>query len=125
MDNTNPSSAQTIPAEDIAKGKTIAILAYCTLIGFIIAIIMHQSEKTKFGAFHIRQALGLFIFGVGGVIVLMAIGWIMWFLWFLLPIVQITLLVFVILGIVNAAGGNVKKIPLIGDLSEKMLSGIQ
>lgn len=125
MDTNNFTAETVIPAEDINKGKTIAILAYCTLIGFIIAIIMHQSEKTKYGAFHIRQALGLFIFGVGGIIVLMVIGMVMWFLWFLLPIIQITLLVLVILGIVNAAGGKAKKLPLIGDLSEKMLAGIQ
>jgi uncharacterized membrane protein len=125
MNVNNPATEPVIPAEDIAKGKTIAILAYCTLIGFIIAIIMHQSEKTKYGAFHIRQALGLFIFGVGGVLVLMAIGMVLWFLWFLLPIVQITLLVFVILGIINAANGKAKGLPLIGAVSEKMLAGIQ
>jgi uncharacterized membrane protein len=125
MDYNNPTAEPVIPAEDINKGKTIAILAYCTLIGFIIAIIMHSSDKTKFGAFHIRQALGLFIFGVGSVIVLMIIGWVLWFLWFLLPIVQITLLVFVIMGIINAANGKAKGLPLIGNLSDKMLSGIQ
>ncbi len=125
MNYNNPSADPIIPIEDINKGKTIAILAYCTLIGFIIAIIMHQSEKTKYGAFHIRQALGLFIFGVGAILVLTAIGWFMWFLWVLLPVIQISLLVFVILGIVNAANGKAKKLPLIGDLSDKMLAGIQ
>lgn len=125
MDTNNPTAELVIPAEDIAKGKTIAILAYCTLIGFIIAIIMHSSEKTKYGAFHIRQALGLFIFGVGGILVLMAIGMVLWFLWFLVPVIQISLLVFVILGIMNAANGKSKGLPLIGALSEKMLAGIQ
>jgi uncharacterized membrane protein len=125
MDYTNPNAAQTIPQEDINRGKTIAILAYCTLIGFIVAIIMHQSEKTKYGAFHIRQALGLIIFGVGSIIVLMGIGVVLWFLWFLVPLVQLTLLIFLILGIVNAASGKVQGIPLIGKLSDKMLSGIQ
>ena len=42
--------------------KTVAILSYCTLIGFIIAIVMNSSKKSKLGAFHLRQVLGIIIF---------------------------------------------------------------
>lgn len=126
MDYTNPNVPPVPPAaDDVTKGKTVAILSYCTLIGWIIAIILHQSDKTKFGAYHLRQALGLFIFGIGTVIVLMVLGWILVFLFFLAPIVQIGILVFLILGIINAANGQSKPLPLIGELSNKMLAGIQ
>lgn len=125
MDYNNPNVPPVNPLDDVNRGKTIAILSYCTLIGWIIAIIMHQSEKTKFGAFHLRQALGLFIFTVITVVTLSILGWVLWFLWFLLPLVQLTLLVFVILGIINAANGKMQGLPLIGTLSDKMLSGIQ
>ncbi len=125
MDYTNPNQEQAISAEDIAKGKTIAILAYCTLIGFIIALIMHQSEKTRYGAYHIRQALGLIIFAVGAAIVIVPLVAIIWPLFFLIPVLQLSVLTCMILGIVNTANGKVKGLPLIGDLSNKMLSGIQ
>lgn len=48
--------------ENIDKSKNVAIVAYLTIIGSVIAIFMNQEEdKTEFGSFHIRQALGLFI----------------------------------------------------------------
>jgi uncharacterized membrane protein len=129
MDYNNPNVPPYMPpvnpADDVTRGKTIAILSYCTLIGWIIAIIMHQSEKTRYGAFHLRQGLGLFIFAVGAMMVLGIIGLVMLFLWALLPFIQLTLLVFMILGIINAAGGKMQGLPLIGKLSDKMLAGIQ
>lgn len=121
----NTNDTIPLPPDDIAKGKTIAILSYCTLLGWIIAIILHQSEKTRYGAFHLRQGLGLFIFLIGGILAVTGIGIVLWFLWVLVPVLQIALLVGIILGIINAANGQAKKLPLIGDLSEKMLSGIQ
>ncbi len=52
---------QTTPQED--PGKTVAILSYCTLIGFIIALVLNgeQKNKSELGVFHIRQALGIFL----------------------------------------------------------------
>jgi len=111
------------PPQAADNGKTVAILAYVTLIGFIIAIIMHTSgtNKTRLGAFHLRQALGLFIMYIAGLFLLMIISMVMWFLWALIPIWGLCAFVFLILGIVNAANGQEKPIPLIGGLSEKML----
>lgn len=46
--------------QDIAKGKTTAIIAYLTIIGTIIAIFMNQDDnKSNFASFHIRQGLGI------------------------------------------------------------------
>lgn len=126
MDYTNPNVPPVPPAvDDVTKGKTVAILSYCTLIGWIIAIILHQSDKTKFGAYHLRQALGLFIIGVGSAIVISILGWLLFFLFFLIPFINIGMLVLLIIGIINAANGQTKPLPLIGELSNKMLSGIQ
>jgi uncharacterized membrane protein len=48
--------------KNIDKSKNVAIVAYLTIIGSVIAIFMNQEEdRTEFGSFHIRQALGLFI----------------------------------------------------------------
>ena len=48
--------------ENTDKSKNTAIVAYLTLIGAVVAIFMNQDEnKSEFGSFHIRQALGLFL----------------------------------------------------------------
>lgn len=47
---------------DIEKGKNTAIVSYLTIVGSIIAIFMNQDEnRSEFGSFHIRQALGIFL----------------------------------------------------------------
>ena len=43
------------------SGKTVAIIAHLTFIGWIIAIIMNSSNKTEIGSFYIRQTLGIFL----------------------------------------------------------------
>ena len=45
----------------IEQGKNIAIVSYITIIGAIAAIFMNQENKNEFAAFHIRQALGIFV----------------------------------------------------------------
>lgn len=48
--------------ESITKeSKTIATVAYITIVGTLIAIFMNADDKTEFASFHIRQALGIFI----------------------------------------------------------------
>lgn len=51
----------SVPAED----RTVAILTYLTIIGFIIAIVIHSSKKTALGSFHLRQGLGLIAAATG------------------------------------------------------------
>jgi len=129
MENTQNQQ----PANQQTDGKTIAIVSYLTFIGWIIAIVMHSSNKTAIGAYHIRQSLGLWCFSIALYIVLFivqiallaiapVIGIIFSFLWF---IIWIGILVFWIMGLVNAINGNAKPIPLIGGLSEKIFAGIK
>src|SRR4051812_27953393 len=51
------SDAYATATED----RTVAILSYLTVFGFIIAVVLNSSRKTQLGAFHLRQALGLFL----------------------------------------------------------------
>lgn len=41
------------------KGKISAVIAYITMLGWVIALFMNRDPKNEFSAFHIRQALGL------------------------------------------------------------------
>lgn len=109
MDTAMPPSQ---PAASSTEDKTVAIVAYLTLIGFIVAIIMHSSKKTQIGAYHLRQALGLFIAGI-------VLGWIPFLNLLVLPV----LFVFWLLGFINAIKGEMKPIPLVGPMFEKWFAG--
>ncbi|KAA3620735.1 MAG: hypothetical protein DWP94_11855 [Flavobacterium sp.] len=100
-------------------GKTIAIISYVTLIGWIIALLMHNNDKTDFGAFHIRQSLGIICVAVALAIVNAVVG-IVIFAW----IIQIAILVFWILGILSAIQGEKKPVPLLGEQFQQWFKGI-
>jgi len=111
MSTTPETPAPAATTED----RTVAILAYITIIGFIIAIVMHGSKKTALGAFHLRQALGLFITAIVGWIglAITVVGLV------LIPFFGLAILVFAIMGLVAAAGGQQKPLPLLGDKYQK------
>lgn len=104
-------------------GKTVGIIAYLTLIGWIIALVMHSSNKTEFGAYHIRQMLGIALVGfalyVIGVVITIAIGngIIAW-------IFQIAIVVFWLLGFIGAVQGEKKPVPLLGEQFQQWFKGI-
>ena len=55
---------EAFDANNPESGKTVAILAHITFLGWIIAIIMNSSNKTELGSFYIRQTLGIFLIGI-------------------------------------------------------------
>lgn len=57
--NTTTSTAPFNSAT--TDDKTTAIVSYLTLIGFVVAVIMHGSKKTRLGSYHLRQSLGLML----------------------------------------------------------------
>ena len=100
------------------NGKTIGIIAYLTLIGWIIALIMHNSNKTEFGAFHLRQMLGIMIFSfvfslVASFLGISIISW----------IVQLGVIVYWILGFIGAVQGEMKLVPM-GDKFQEWFKAI-
>lgn len=114
------------PGAPVDDGKTVAILAYCTLIGFIIAIVMHGNSKTKLGAYHLRQALGLLILGIGMAIVGGILAFILfWIMPFLASLIWLVvwggMLFLLIMGLVNAANAQEKPVPIVGKTIEKIL----
>ena len=118
MNNTTPD------AQDIEKGKTIAILSYITLIGWVIAYIMHTNTQTKFGAFHLRQALGLMIITIATYVISFGFIFISYYLFAAFRLVNVGVFVLIIMGIINAANGKMKAVPVLGDFFDKTFSGI-
>jgi len=113
--------------------KTIGIVAYVTLIGFIIAIVMNsdkKDEEKKFGAYHLRQSLGLIITSIGlmiGISIITAIlsaisfGLGLTLSGILFPLMYLGILALLIIGIINASNGEKKPLPLVGEFIEKTL----
>lgn len=86
------------------SGKTVAIIAHITLIGWIIALVMNNGNKTEIGSFYIRQVLGIMLLGfvLGIIPVVNLVAWIVPFvLW--------------IISLIGAFGGKQKPVLLVGD----------
>ena len=114
------------PVTPVAEDRTVAILSYITIIGFIIAIVMHGSKKTHLGSFHLRQALGLFVTGVALWVPCLVISFIPFvnFLMLLVwPVFFIGMLVLVIMGLIAAANGQEKPVPIFGANYQKWFAG--
>ena len=109
-----------------AEDRTVAILTYITIIGFIIAIVMHSSKKTALGTFHLRQGLGLFITSVVIWIPCLIISFIpfvnllMVVVW---PVVGLSLFVLWLLGLIAAVNGQQKLMPVVGEHYQKWFAG--
>jgi len=115
-----PPSA-TAPAAS-TEDRTVAILTYITLIGFIVAIVMHGSKKTALGTFHLRQGLGLFLTGLGLWIPCLIISFIpfvnllMIVVW---PVLGLSLFALWVLGLIGAVNGQQKPLPVVGEYYQK------
>ncbi|HYC69745.1 MAG TPA: hypothetical protein VEB66_00975 [Opitutaceae bacterium] len=115
MENPPPATATPAPVVETGEDKTVAILSYLTIVGFIIALIMHGQKKTQLGAFHLRQTLGFVItgFAIGVVSVVPILGW-------LIAILSMPVFfVFWIMGLVSAIQGKLKPVPLVGEHFQK------
>lgn len=83
-------------------GKTKAIVAHITLIGWIIALVLNSQEKDEYASFYIRQMLGLLIISFLGFIPLLGL------------IFGIAALVLWIISLIGAASGEMKALPVVG-----------
>ncbi len=105
--NQNLSSPVTSGQKNIG----LAIVAY---ILFFIPLLTEQ-KNDPFVKYHVRQGLVLFIVEC----VYMFIGWLPVFYWLSWPIGLVALTLF-IMGIINAASGQEKPLPLVGQLAERV-----
>jgi uncharacterized membrane protein len=117
MDNTTP--AQTPPPPAAGEDKTVAIISYITLIGFIAAIVIHNGKKTKLGAYHLRQVLGLMLTWVAVVVCSFILAFIPFIGWLTSRALFIALLVLWVMGLIAAINGQMKPMPVVGELYQK------
>jgi hypothetical protein len=119
---------------DLDKGdKLVAILAYITLIGFIIGLLLNQNKKggeRNFNAFHLRQGLGLVVFElalyaafsvVETILLSISVG----LFYFALKAIELgivlVLLIFIYNGVSSVLNNVRKPLPFIGKYAVRIL----
>jgi uncharacterized membrane protein len=106
------------------KNKTLAIVAYITLIGWVIAYLQYksQAEKSPLVRYHLTQALGIFIFAIALSIVTTIIASIIPSLGSILSIAGLLPLILLIFGIISASNEVQNPVPAVGKLFENKFS---
>lgn len=102
--------------QDINANKTMGILAY---FGLLVLVPIFTARQSRFAMFHAEQGItlciGCHIIGILAVVLGMipAVGWVFSLIF---GLVGILFLVLMILGIINAANGQAKELPILGKL---------
>ena len=117
MDTTTP--AQTPPPATGGEDKTVAIVSYLTLIGFLVAIIIHSNKKTKLGAYHLRQMLGFMLTVIAVAFCEIILVFIPILGWLAIFVLWIFMLVCWIIGLIAAINGQMKPMPVVGPMYQK------
>jgi uncharacterized membrane protein len=111
-----PVTDATKPAADNSDHKLFAILGYILPFLFFLPLLNDKSKHNAFARFHANQQLILLILGIGVhflatpfLFMLLGYGGYMFS-----SLLNLALLVFVILGVINAAQDEMKELPLIG-----------
>lgn len=112
LTNTPDSTGEFDP-QDVQNNKVMAVLAY---IGILVLVPILAAKESRYARFHANQGMVLFVAGIAVSVatsILSAIH-----LWILSGIASalsgILLFVLMIIGIVNAAQGRAKELPIIG-----------
>ncbi len=97
-----------------AKAKFISILSYLTLLGWLIATVLHGSQKSSYTIFHLKQSLGLII--TGAILALIPlIGWLL----------NIAILFAWFYALFHVIQGHKQKVPFLGDFYQQHLDFIK
>ena len=99
--------------KEVLEGKPYAILAYLWILCLVPLIL---KKENKFALFHAKQGLVLFIgeLAISFIAVIPILGWMILFLGTML------FGVLSLIGIVQVLVGNFWKMPVVGDIAEKI-----
>jgi uncharacterized membrane protein len=102
-----PKAAATVSKADIEKNKVNGILCYLGIL-IIIPFVNEEAKKSAYVKFHLNQGLVLTIAWIvsGFVVWVPIIGWLL----------GIALFVIWIMGLIGAAQGEMKRVPLLGNI---------
>jgi uncharacterized membrane protein len=113
-----PAAEAATPAANdaIGDGKLYAILGYILPFLFFLPMVIDSLKGNAFARFHANQQLILLILWIGvqfvlGNVLYMVLGM---GAYALMPILNLAILVLAIMGIVHAAQGQMKELPVVG-----------
>jgi uncharacterized membrane protein len=100
------------------NNKTLAIISYITIIGWLIAYFSYKdsSNKSSFTKYHLKQSLGLGIMGLAFGVIINIIALIVPSLVTILSLASLLILVLWVLGIINASNDVEKPLPVVGNM---------
>lgn len=111
--NNTPDSTGAFNPNDISNNKVMAILAY---FGILVLVPLLAAKESPFARFHANQGLVLFVASIICWIVAAVLSSISSWLGLIGTILYIVIGVLAIIGIINAATGKAKQLPLIGGI---------
>lgn len=115
--NDTADTTDAYDPEDVSKNKGMAILAY---LSWLVLIPLLCAKESRFARFHCNQGLLLSIVEtIAGIIIgaLARIPLIGWVFAVAGALVEVVMFVMLIIGIVNAANGRAKELPVIGSIT--------
>lgn len=104
----------------VEEGKNTAIVSYITIIGTVAAIFMNNEKKNTFAAFHIRQALGIFV-------MFFALGYFIGYFnsWMVTSAFWVFIFILWIYGFLGALQGEMRLVPIVGEFFQKLFKNIE
>ena len=102
------------------NSKTLAILSYITIIGWIVAYLQYkqQNEKSQLVRYHLGQGLGVFIASIVLSLAIGIVASVIPSLGTILSIAGLLPLVLLVLGAIAASNEACRPVPVIGKLFE-------
>jgi uncharacterized membrane protein len=111
MNSNSPTSALNTATTD---DKTTAIVSYLTLIGFIVAVVIHGTKKTRLGSFHLRQSLGLMLSSIAVAFAATIFAFVPFVGWLAALAAWFGIFALWIVGLLAAINGEQKPVPVLG-----------
>ncbi|WP_425075192.1 hypothetical protein [Psychroserpens sp. S379A] len=101
------------------SNDSLAIVAYITLIGTLIAFFLNREVRNPLVSFHVRQALGLWLLQ-------MALGYFIGAFdsWMISTSFWIFFIVLFLYGIFGALGKKMNEVPVLGPFFQKLFASI-
>lgn len=100
--------------------KTMAVVSYITLIGWIIAYVSYSgsADKNPTNRYHLQQAFGLMLLSFGLSIAINILAYAVPTIASVLSIGYLLILILWVIGIINAANESEKPLPIVGQWFE-------
>lgn len=115
LNNTKDTTGE-FDAQDVQNNKVMGILAY---ISWLVLIPLLAAKGSKFARFHVNQGLVLAITEIAVVFVcgiLAGLPLIGWLFGIVRSLICLACFICAVLGIINAANGRAKELPIVGSI---------